>query len=82
MWSTASVIARCTASGSCPSTFQEARLKPSPRAESRGSAVASSTDVETAYWLFSMKKHTGSDHAPARFMVSRVEPMLTAPSPK
>ena len=31
-----------------PSTFQDARLKPMPRAESRGSAVASSTEVETA----------------------------------
>ena len=57
-------------------------LKPRPRAESRGSAVASSTDVDTAYRLFSMKKQTGSDQAPARFIVSRVDPMLTAPSPK
>jgi hypothetical protein len=57
-------------------------LKPRPRAERRGSAVASWTEVETAYWLFSMKKQTGTDQAAARFMVSSVDPMLTAPSPK
>ena len=38
--------------------------------------------VDTAYWLFSMKKQSGSFQAAARFMVSSVEPMLTAPSPK
>lgn len=65
-----------------PSTRQLGMLKPRPRAESRGSAVASSTWVETAYLLFSMKKQTGSFQAAARFIVSSTEPMLTAPSPK
>jgi hypothetical protein len=44
--------------------------------------VASVTCVETAYWLFSMKKQTGSFQAAARLNVSRTDPMLTAPSPK
>ena len=65
-----------------PSTFQLLIPKPGPRAESRGSAVTSVTFVETAYWLFSMKKQTGMSHAPARLKVSRVDPMLAAPSPK
>ena len=65
-----------------PSTRQLAMPKPGPRADSRGSPVASATVVETAYWLFSMKKQTGSFHAAARLNVSSVEPMLAAPSPK
>ena len=56
--------------------------KPAPRADSRGSPVASATVVDTAYPLFSMKKASGSFHAAARFMVSSTEPMFTAPSPK
>src|SRR5471030_2834447 len=55
---------------------------PRPRADRRGSPVASATLVETAYWLFSMKKQIGRCQAEARLNVSRVEPMLTAPSPK
>ena len=65
-----------------PSTFQLGMPKPSPRADSRGSPVASCTVVDTAYWLFSMKKQTGSFHAAARFIVSSTEPMFVAPSPK
>ena len=75
-------MARWTASGSIPSTCQLAMPKPRPRADSRGSPVASCDVVDTAYWLFSMKKQTGSFHAAARFIVSSVEPMLAAPSPK
>jgi hypothetical protein len=56
--------------------------KPGPRADNRASPVASATVVETAYWLFSMKKQTGSFHAAARLNVSSVEPMFAAPSPK
>ena len=56
--------------------------KPGPRADSRGSPVASCTVVDTAYWLFSMKKHSGSRQAAARLNVSSVEPMFAAPSPK
>ena len=82
MCSTASVMARCTAMTSIPSTFQLGMLNPSPRADSRGSAVASSTVVATAYRLFSMKKQTGSFQAAARLNDSNVEPMLMAPSPK
>jgi hypothetical protein len=48
MCAAASVMAVRTASGSMPSTFQLAMPKPGPRAESRGSPVASSTRVETA----------------------------------
>ncbi len=65
-----------------PSTFQLGIPKPRPRADSLGSAVTSLTLVDTAYWLFSMKKQIGRSQAPARFMVSRVEPMFVAPSPK
>jgi hypothetical protein len=82
MCATASDIARCTANGSIPSTRQLGMLNPGPRADSRGSAVASPTGVDTAYWLFSMKKHKGSFQAAARLNVSRTEPMFTAPSPK
>ena len=82
MWATASFIARYVASGSIPSTRQLARPNPGPRADNRGSPVASSTEVETAYRLFSTKKQTGSFHAAARLNVSSVEPMLIAPSPK
>jgi hypothetical protein len=82
MCATASRMARCTASASIPSTRQLAMPKPGPRADSRGSPVASVTLVDTAYWLFSMKKQIGSRQAAARLNVSRVEPMLTAPSPK
>ena len=82
MWATACSIARWTASGSIPSTFQLAIPNPGPRADSRGSPVASCTLVETAYWLFSMKKQRGSFQAAARFIVSSVEPMFVAPSPK
>ena len=56
--------------------------KPGPRADSRGSPVASATVVDTAYWLFSRKKQTGSRQAAARLKVSSVEPMFAAPSPK
>ena len=49
-----------------PSTRQLGMLNPSPRADSRGSAVASATGVDTAYRLFSMKKQTGSFQAAAR----------------
>ena len=52
------------------------------RGESRDRRSPPATVVDTAYWLFSMKKHTGSFHAAARFMVSSTEPMLIAPSPK
>ena len=82
MCSTASVIARWTASGSIPSTFQLAMPKPGPRPDSRASPVASSTEVDTAYRLFSTKKQTGSSQAAARLKDSSVEPMLIAPSPK
>jgi hypothetical protein len=82
MWATASFIAMCTARVSIPSTFQLGMPKPGPRADRRGSPVASSTLVDTAYRLFSMKKQIGSFHAAARFRVSSVEPMLVAPSPK
>ena len=82
MWATASAVAACTASASMPSTRQLGMPKPRPRAESRGSAVAFATGVETAYWLFSMKKQIGSSQAAARLKVSSTEPMLTAPSPK
>src|SRR5215470_17619489 len=75
-------VARYTASGSMPSTFQLRMPKPGPRPDSRGSAVTSDTWVETAYRLFSTKKHKGSDHAAARLKLSSVDPMLIAPSPK
>ena len=65
-----------------PSTFHDGIPKPSARPESRGSAVTSETWVETAYKLFSMKKASGNFQAAARFIVSRTEPILTAPSPK
>ena len=78
----ASSMARRTASGSMPSTRQLGMSKPSPRAESRGSAVEVESGVETAYRLFSMKKQTGSFQAAARLNDSSTEPMLTAPSPK
>ncbi len=82
MCSRASVMARWTASASIPSTRQLGMLKPSPRAETRVSAVAAATGVDTAYWLFSMKKQTGSFQAAARLKLSSTDPMLTAPSPK
>ena len=75
-------MARYTATTSWPSTCQLGMPKPSPRADSRGSPVASWTVVDTAYWLFSMKKQTGSFQAAARFIVSSTEPMFVAPSPK
>jgi hypothetical protein len=65
-----------------PSTRQLAMPKPGPRADSRGSPVASATDVDTAYWLFSTKKQTGSFQAAARLKDYRVEQMFAAPSPK
>jgi hypothetical protein len=65
-----------------PSTCQLAILKPGPRPDNRGSPVASSTVVDTPYWLFSTKKHTGNFHAAARFNDSRTDPMFMAPSPK
>ncbi len=65
-----------------PSTRQAGMPKPSARADSRGSPVASSTVVETAYRLFSMKKQSGRLHADVRLRLSSTEPMLAAPSPK
>ena len=82
MCDSASLIARWTASGSMPSTFHDGIAKPSARAESRGSAVTSETCVETAYRLFSIKNAIGNFQAAAKFIVSRTEPILTAPSPK
>jgi hypothetical protein len=82
MCASASPIARWTASGFIPSTFQLGMPKPGPRPDSLGSPVASLTWVDTAYWLFSTKKQIGSFQAAARLKDSSVDPRLMAPSPK
>ena len=53
----------------------------------RGSATweaerAYSTGVDSAYWLFSQQKMTGSFQTEARFMLSWRTPWLAPPSPK
>ena len=45
-------------------------------------AGISSTRVDTAYRLFSMKKQNGSFHAAARFIDSSTDPIWLEPSPK
>ena len=44
--------------------------------------VAYSTGVDSAYWLFSHTKMTGSFQMAARFMLSWTMPWLAPPSPK
>src|SRR3989337_1731631 len=44
-------------------------------------AVVRAVAVESAYWLFSHRKTSGSFHTAARFMASWITPWLDAPSP-
>ena len=65
-----------------PSTTTPGMLYPAPRSATLGMAVAYSTGVDSAYWLFSQTNITGSFHTEARFILSWSTPWLAPPSPK
>jgi hypothetical protein len=79
---TASEIAACSASRSCPSTDTPGMPQAAARAATLSILVAARKDVVRAYWLFSQCSTTGRSHTEARFTASWNAPVLTAPSPK